>query len=96
MGIEGLGPIRNVGGVDGPSRAKRASESGDVKKDKVSVSSEARDKLSFEKALNEVKNAPDVREKRIEEVKKSLEKATESEVLDQTSSNLLKALGLGE
>jgi negative regulator of flagellin synthesis FlgM len=66
-------------------------------KDSVSISSSAQKQAEFGMALEIVKNAPDIREEKVEEAKKNLasymkDSTVESKVLDAITEKILRSL----
>jgi negative regulator of flagellin synthesis FlgM len=93
--------IRNINNVRGIENNKlnnvnRDNVSRSSERDDVQISAEAR-KLAEEKKIQDMlRNAPDVREDRIAEVKAKLESGAydTEEVLNDVAEKLMKVLGL--
>ncbi len=71
MTIERIGPIDPVQSVKKAQKGERTKRS--EGSDSISLSAEAKSKAEVYKALEMAKSAPDIRQDRIEEVKKKLQ-----------------------
>jgi len=71
MTIDGIGPLDHISKLN---KANNAQQHSNVKKtDSVNVSQEAKDRAEVYNAIEQAKNAPDIREDRVQEVKAKLE-----------------------
>ena len=93
--------IRNIGNVRGIDQNKVnqvnwKKSSKTVGKDNVQISDEARKLAEEQRIQDTLKNAPDVREDRIAEVKAKLESGAydNEEVMNNVAEKLMKVLGL--
>lgn len=96
MEIRGVG---GIGGVNNNNKINRVNEdykTKNVDSDKVQISEEAKIKAEMSKIEETVKNAPDIREDRIAEVKAKMERGdyNNEEVLMAVADRLMKVLGL--
>lgn len=71
MTIDRLGPIDPISKYNKAEKTSKPSKT--QKKDSISFSAEAKSKAEVYKATEDVKMAPDVRQDRIEEVKRKLQ-----------------------
>ncbi len=70
MTIEGLGPVDPVSKYNKTEKSEKPSKT--QKNDSINVSAEAKNLGEIYKAAEGVKNSPDVRQDRIDEVKEKL------------------------
>jgi len=91
--------ISKINGIDkvlNTTKAKPAGKAEEVAQtDKVSLSAEARQMADLQKAIEIVKNAPDVRADKVAEMKKFIASGgySNSDVISKVADKLLETLG---
>lgn len=97
MNIDKIGPIK---GIDPTNESKKVNsisqEKDSVGKDSVHFSSEGKTQALYKKAIEIIKNTPDVRMEKIKEAKQLLEslKNPSDEVLEEVSKKILNDFGI--
>lgn len=94
MTIDGLGPVDPVSKFNRSSRTEKAAPKD--KSDAINVSAEARSMNELFKASEEVKAAADIRQDRIDEVRKKLQDPNyiNDTVIDAVADGIMKSFGL--
>ncbi|MCX7882559.1 MAG: flagellar biosynthesis anti-sigma factor FlgM [Brevinematales bacterium] len=94
MEIRGVDPLRGV--AQDTKINKIVRRDGRDTSDEVEISEEARQLAEAAKVEELVRQAPDIREERVAEVKAKLERGdyNTQEVLDTVAERIMKALGL--
>ncbi len=92
-GINGINPIDNNSKINKATPKVDKKDSG---ADNVQISSEARQLAEEQKIQAALKNAPDIREDRIAEVKAKMEQGAydDPKVMENVAEKLMKVLGL--
>lgn len=94
MTIERLGPVDPVQKFNKPDKVTKpaARQSGDS----ISVSDEAKLRAEILQATEEVKNIPDIRQDRVEEVRRKLEDPSyiDSKVVNAVADELMSAFDI--
>jgi negative regulator of flagellin synthesis FlgM len=91
--------ISKINGIDkvlNTTKAKPAGKAEEVRQsDKVSLSAEAKQMAELQRAVDIVKNAPDVRADKVAEMKKFIANGgySNSEVINKVADKLLETLG---
>ena len=87
--LGGIDPIKNLQNTQKPRKIEKVGAS-----DSIQVSPEAQKLSEIYFAMDAVKAAPDVRQEKIEEVRRKFQDPSYIDsVLDQTADNILDSLG---
>ena len=90
MTIEGLGPVDPLSKYNKADKAEKPSKAD--KKDSINVSAEAKSMGEIYKAAESVKNSPDVRQDRIDEIKEKLKDPSyiNDRIIESVADNIME------
>jgi negative regulator of flagellin synthesis FlgM len=94
MTIEGLGPTDPISKYNKTEKPEKPSKTD--KKDSIHVSAEAKSMGEIYKASEEVKNIPDVRQDRIDEVKEKLKDPSyiNDRIIDSVANSIMESFNI--
>ena len=94
MTIQGIGPIDPISKYKKTGKTKQAPKT--EKTDSIDVSAEAKAKAEMYKATETVKNSPEIRHQKIEEIKKKIEDPNyiSDKVIDMIADKILESFDI--
>lgn len=95
MTIERLGPVDPIQQYNKSDNVKKPQKSQSA--DSISVSNEAKLRSEMMQAVEQVRNMPDIRQDRVEEVKAKLEDPSyiNDRVVEAVAGEIMSAFGIG-
>ncbi len=94
MTIEGVGPVDPVSKYNKTEKAEKPSKTD--KKDSINVSAEAKSMGEIYKAAENVRNAPDIRQDRIDEIKEKLKDPSyiNDRIVETVAENIMELFNI--